>query len=144
MHTIQGKFKQTMTDAYSLQTFAALAPLALSVAVIFIITGLVIAFSGRLMHKAKKRSKGAYLLLAVFPLMSLFPIPPQAYQALDKTQREQEKRKEDAGDPPEGNAANQFEHSDDTLSSAEMTPNRQRLQNGMAAHQHDGQQYAPK
>lgn len=43
-------------------------------------------------------SKGAYLFLAFFPLISLMPIPPPTYENVQKAKQEQRKRKEDSGD----------------------------------------------
>ncbi|ETJ49954.1 hypothetical protein PAT01_37830 [Pseudoalteromonas atlantica] len=45
-------------------------------------------------------SKGAYLFLAFFPLISLMPIPPPTYENVQKAKQEQRKRKEDSGDDP--------------------------------------------
>ncbi|MBH0090413.1 MAG: hypothetical protein V7683_06075 [Pseudoalteromonas distincta] len=44
-------------------------------------------------------SKGAYLFLAFFPLISIIPIPPPTYENVQKAKQEQRKRKEDSGDP---------------------------------------------
>ncbi len=49
---------------------------------------------------AKKRPKGAYLILALFPLISLFPIPPAEIKKLQRIKQEQVKRKQESGDPP--------------------------------------------
>jgi multisubunit Na+/H+ antiporter MnhC subunit len=49
----------------------------------------------------KGMSKGAYLFLAFFPLISLMPIPPPTYENVQKAKQEQRKRKEDSGDPPD-------------------------------------------
>ena len=49
----------------------------------------------------KSMSKGAYLFLAFFPLISLMPIPPPTYENVQKAKQEQRKRKEDSGDPPD-------------------------------------------
>ncbi|MBE3674805.1 hypothetical protein [Pseudoalteromonas distincta] len=46
-------------------------------------------------------SKGAYLFLAFFPLISIIPIPPPTYENVQKAKQEQRKRKEDSGDPPD-------------------------------------------
>ncbi len=48
----------------------------------------------------KSMSKGAYLFLAFFPLISLMPIPPPTYENVQKAKQEQHKRKEDLGDDP--------------------------------------------
>ncbi|MDQ2046102.1 hypothetical protein NRL14_20615 [Pseudoalteromonas sp. 20-92] len=49
----------------------------------------------------KSMSKGAYLFLAFFPLISIIPIPPTTYENVQKAKQEQRKRKEDSGDPPD-------------------------------------------
>ncbi len=49
----------------------------------------------------KKMSKGAFIFLAIFPLISVFPIPPPAFKNVEKAKQEQHKRKEDSGDPPD-------------------------------------------
>ena len=55
----------------------------------------------KLVFWAKGAPKGAYLFLAIFPLISLFPIPPPQFKNIEKAKQEQLKRKEDAGDPPD-------------------------------------------
>ncbi|MDO6713107.1 hypothetical protein Q4567_20390 [Aliiglaciecola sp. 2_MG-2023] len=55
----------------------------------------------KLIKWAKRNSKGAFVFLAIFPLISLFPIPPSATESLDKQKREQIKRGEESGDPPD-------------------------------------------
>lgn len=55
----------------------------------------------QLVFWAKGRSTGAYLFLAIFPLVSIFPIPPPAYENVEKAKQEQRKTDEDPGDPPE-------------------------------------------
>ena len=47
----------------------------------------------------KKMSKGAFLFLAIFPLIAIFPIPPPVFQNVEKAKQEQRKRKEDSGEP---------------------------------------------
>ena len=44
-------------------------------------------------------SKGAFLFLAIFPLIAIFPIPPPVFQNVEKAKQEQRKRKEDSGEP---------------------------------------------
>lgn len=51
----------------------------------------------------KTMSRGAFLFLSFFPLISLFPIPPPQFENIQKAKHEQRKRKEDSGDPPEEN-----------------------------------------
>ena len=64
---------------------------------------LIIIFYGllKIINWAKGAPKGAFILLGIFPLLSLFPIPPSEFKNLDKTKYQQRKRKEDSGDPPE-------------------------------------------
>ncbi|MFK3863160.1 hypothetical protein [Pseudoalteromonas rhizosphaerae] len=49
----------------------------------------------------KTMSRGAFLFLSFFGLISLFPIPPPQFENVQKAKQEQRKRKEDSGDPPE-------------------------------------------
>jgi hypothetical protein len=49
----------------------------------------------------KKMPKGAFIFLAIFPLISIFPIPPPVFKNVEKAKQEQRKRKEDSGDPPD-------------------------------------------
>lgn len=66
-----------------------------------LITPLFLMVLIKLVKWAKRNSKGAFVFLAIFPLISLFPIPPSATESLDKQKREQIKRKEESGDPPD-------------------------------------------
>jgi len=54
----------------------------------------------KLIRWAKGMPTGAYLILALFPLISLFPIPPAEIKKLQRIKQEQVQRKQDAGDPP--------------------------------------------
>jgi hypothetical protein len=54
----------------------------------------------RLIRWAKRMPAGAYLILALFPLVSLFPIPPSEIKKLQLIKQEQVKRKQESGDPP--------------------------------------------
>jgi hypothetical protein len=68
-----------------------------------LITGLVVFIAWvmlKLVIWGKSMSKGAYLFLAFFPLISLMPIPPPTYENVQKAKQEQRKRKEDSGDDP--------------------------------------------
>lgn len=49
---------------------------------------------------AKRMPAGAYFILALFPLISLFPIPPAEIKKLQRIKQEQVKRKQESGDPP--------------------------------------------
>ena len=46
-----------------------------------------------------KTKPAAYLILALFPLISLFPIPPAEIKKLQRIKQEQVKRKQESGDP---------------------------------------------
>lgn len=70
---------------------------------VLLITGLVVFIAWimlKLVIWGKSLSKGAYLFLAFFPLISLMPIPPPTYENVQKAKQEQRKRKEDSGDDP--------------------------------------------
>ena len=54
----------------------------------------------KLVRWAKRMPAGAYLILALFPLISLFPIPPAEIKKLQRIKQEQVKRKQESGDPP--------------------------------------------
>jgi hypothetical protein len=56
----------------------------------------------KLVNWGKTMSKGAYLFLAFFPLISILPIPPPTYENVQKAKQEQRKRKGESGDPLEG------------------------------------------
>jgi hypothetical protein len=50
---------------------------------------------------AKTKPKGAFVLLAILPLMSIFPIPPPTFKNMETVEKKQHKRKEDSGEPPD-------------------------------------------
>lgn len=50
---------------------------------------------------SKTKPKGAFVLLAILPLMSIFPIPPLAFKNMEAVEKKQHKHKEDSGDPPD-------------------------------------------
>ncbi len=50
---------------------------------------------------AKARPMGAYLALAFFPLISLFPIPPTEIKKIERIKQEQVQQKEESGEPPQ-------------------------------------------
>ncbi|WP_377100785.1 hypothetical protein [Pseudoalteromonas xiamenensis] len=56
-------------------------------------------FGRRLIRWAKKMPKGAYLLIAFLPLITLFPIPPPAFKNVEKAKQEQRKPKKQNDDP---------------------------------------------
>ena len=49
---------------------------------------------------AKKRPVGAYLMLTVLPLISLFPIPSSEIKKLQQIKQQQVQQKEQSGEPP--------------------------------------------
>ncbi|MBU1618492.1 MAG: hypothetical protein KJ556_06440 [Gammaproteobacteria bacterium] len=49
---------------------------------------------------AKCRPVGAYVILAMFPLISLFPIPPAEIKKLEQIKKEQIHQDEESGAPP--------------------------------------------
>ena len=51
----------------------------------------------RMVVWGKKMSKGAFIFLAIFPLISVFPIPPPVFKNVEKAKQEQRKRKEKRG-----------------------------------------------
>ncbi|QYJ95936.1 hypothetical protein [Shewanella spartinae] len=53
----------------------------------------------RLVGWAKGMPAGAYLALALFPLISLFPIPPSEIKKLQHIKQEEVKREQESGDP---------------------------------------------
>jgi len=50
----------------------------------------------KLVFWGKKMGRGAFLFLAVFPLISLFPIPPPVYECIEEAKQERPKRKENS------------------------------------------------
>ena len=46
----------------------------------------------------KKMPKGAFIFLAFFPLISIFPIPPPVFKNVDKAKQEQKKKRENDGE----------------------------------------------
>lgn len=63
----------------------------------FIIAKLLI----RLVLWGKKMPKGAFIFLAFFPLISIFPIPPPVFKNVDKAKQEQKKKRENDGEKKE-------------------------------------------
>lgn len=49
---------------------------------------------------SKKMPKGAFILLAIFPLVSVFPIPPQEIKKLERIKQEQVQSEDESGEPP--------------------------------------------
>ncbi|MBM7074597.1 hypothetical protein JQC92_21700 [Shewanella sp. 202IG2-18] len=52
----------------------------------------------RVVKWAKGMPKVAFLILAIFPLISIFPIPPPAFNNVEKAKVEQRKTKQNNGD----------------------------------------------
>ncbi|MCF6437197.1 hypothetical protein [Pseudoalteromonas sp. MMG022] len=65
-----------------------------------IAAGLVIKAMFAMVKWGKKMPKGAFILLAFLPLISLFPIPPTVFKNVEKAKQEQPKKKEADGDGP--------------------------------------------
>ncbi|MCL1078773.1 hypothetical protein D5R81_12675 [Parashewanella spongiae] len=51
---------------------------------------------------AKGMPKAAFLMLAIFPLISIFPIPPPTFKNVEKAKIEQRKNKQNDGDSDDG------------------------------------------
>ncbi|WP_286235664.1 hypothetical protein [Thalassotalea sediminis] len=43
--------------------------------------------------------KGAFIFLAVFPILFVFPIPPQEIKKIERIKQEQLKEEDENGDP---------------------------------------------
>ena len=54
-----------------------------------------------LVKKAKRMPNWALLLLALMPIISIFPIPPPVFKNVDLAKQEQKKDREASGDPPD-------------------------------------------
>jgi len=52
----------------------------------------------RLIEWSKNMPKGAFIFLAVFPIISLFPIPPQEIKKLERIKQEQLKEEDENGE----------------------------------------------
>ncbi|OKY26945.1 hypothetical protein BI291_11070 [Thalassotalea sp. PP2-459] len=55
----------------------------------------------RLVKWSKKMPKGAFIFLALFPLISIFPIPPQEIKKLEKIKQQQIKKEKENSEPHE-------------------------------------------
>ncbi|WP_441004594.1 hypothetical protein [Pseudocolwellia agarivorans] len=62
--------------------------------VLYIVRGMF-----RLVVWSKKMPKGAFVFLAIFPLISIFPIPPQEIKKLERIKQEQIKEEDENGEP---------------------------------------------
>ncbi len=49
---------------------------------------------------SRGKPKGAFVLFALLPLISFFPIPPPAFKNMENVEKKAYKRKEDSGEPP--------------------------------------------
>ncbi|MDK1287317.1 hypothetical protein [Pseudoalteromonas umbrosa] len=68
-----------------------------SVLIMLCIFGVVI-FMYRAVSWAKKMPKGAFLFMALMPLIALFPIPPPQFKNIDKAKQEQRKKQKSEED----------------------------------------------
>lgn len=64
-----------------------------------LLAGFFIRALYRLVVWSKKMPKGALLMLAVFPVLSVFPIPPQEIKKLERIKQEQIQEEDENGDP---------------------------------------------
>lgn len=71
---------------------------------LLIVIGCTLAFfvMFRLVKWSKKMPKGAFIFLALFPLISVFPIPPQEVKKLEKIKQQQIKKEKENSEPKEG------------------------------------------
>lgn len=53
----------------------------------------------KIVRWAKRRPTGAYVILAIFPLISLLPIPHSEIKKLQRIKQEQVQQKELSGEP---------------------------------------------
>lgn len=54
----------------------------------------------KLVTWSKKMPKGAMVFLAFFPLISIYPIPPQEIKKIERMKQKQIKNEDESGDPP--------------------------------------------
>jgi predicted permease len=91
-----GRYEMSLLDAidirYMFYYFLVI------VLVFFIFRGMF-----RMVVWAKKMPKGAFIFLAIFPLISIFPIPGQEIKKLEKIKQVQVKHEDESGDPPNDN-----------------------------------------
>lgn len=60
---------------------------------------LIIRGMYRLVVWSKRMPRGAFIFLAVFPILSVFPIPPQEIKKLERIKQEQLKEEDENGEP---------------------------------------------
>jgi|GEM_PF-1506415 len=74
----------------------------------WLVLGTIIASGGfvlllwllaKVVRWAKRRPAGAYVILAIFPLISLLPIPHSEIKKLQRIKQEQVQQKEESGEP---------------------------------------------
>ncbi|MDO6428632.1 hypothetical protein Q4489_16590 [Thalassotalea sp. 1_MG-2023] len=73
----------------------------LSLAVIILSCGLLLLVMLKLVKWSKKMPKGAFIFLALFPLISIFPIPPQEIKKLEKIKQQPVKKEKENSEPNE-------------------------------------------
>ena len=66
-----------------------------------VLSALVVVFRVmyRLVMWGKKRPKGGYLMIALLPLISIFPIPAQEVKKIEAIKKEQLQEKDENGEP---------------------------------------------
>jgi hypothetical protein len=69
---------------------------------------LLLIFRGmyRLVVWSKRMPKGAFVFLAIFPLISIFPIPAQEIKKLERIKQEEVQNEDESGEPPNDNNGN--------------------------------------
>ncbi|MDO6505877.1 hypothetical protein Q4506_02645 [Colwellia sp. 4_MG-2023] len=60
----------------------------------------------RLVVWSKRMPKGAFVFLAIFPLISIFPIPAQEIKKLERIKQEEVQNEDESGEPPNDNNGN--------------------------------------
>ncbi len=61
---------------------------------------LVISRLSRVIRWARRKPAGAYIFLAIMPLLSLFPVPPSSFRNMAITKEQEQKQKESDDDKP--------------------------------------------
>ena len=77
---------------------------AIDIEVFYYLGGMLLAlvvFQGmfKLVTWSKKMPKGALVFLAFFPLISIYPIPPQEIKKIERMKQKQIKSEDESGDP---------------------------------------------
>lgn len=70
---------------------------------LFLFAVLIVRGLFRLVVWGKRMPKGAFVFLAVFPILSVFPIPPQEIKKLERIKQEQLKEEDENGEPKDEN-----------------------------------------